>query len=108
MLKQVNYLTDEQGKKIGVLIDLETYDRLTNSTNKDPELLLGLNQKELTALATTKLAIDEQEELSTLLAKNQTEIINDNQQEKLDYLLAKIDNLNVLKTRAIYTLEKLK
>lgn len=108
MLQKVNYLTDEQGQKIGVLMDLDTYDRLTNFTNTDNELLLGLNQEELIALATTKLAINEQDELSSLLAKNQSKIINNNEEEKLEYLLAKIDNLNILKTRAIYTLEKLK
>jgi len=108
MLQKVNYLTDEQGQKIGVLMDLDTYDRLTNSTNTDTELLLGLNKEELIALATTKLAINEQEELSSLLAKNQSQILNNNEEKKLEYLLAKIDNLNILKTRAIYTLEKLK
>ncbi len=108
MYQQINYLTNQEGQRIGVVLDLDTYDRLTNSGNIDPELLLSLNQEELTALATTKLAVDEQEKLGELLAKNKTEIINDDEQEKLECLLAKIDNLNILKARAVYTLEQLK
>ncbi|WP_258169694.1 hypothetical protein [Nostoc sp. 'Peltigera membranacea cyanobiont' N6] len=46
MSDSVQYVTNAQGDKVGVLLDLETYQQLTN-LSIDPELLIGLSQDEL-------------------------------------------------------------
>ena len=44
------YITDEQGERIGVLLDLDEYQQLT-SLPPDSEILVGLSEAELQALA---------------------------------------------------------
>jgi hypothetical protein len=44
------YIIDEQGERIGVLLDLEEYQRLTRLSPPDAELLVGLSEDELQAL----------------------------------------------------------
>ncbi len=48
------YVTNAQGEKVGVLLNLETYQQLTN-LSIDSELLIALNQDELQALAESSL-----------------------------------------------------
>ncbi|MCW5314396.1 hypothetical protein GTQ43_11435 [Nostoc sp. KVJ3] len=50
MSDSVQYVTNARGDKVGVLLDLETYQQLTN-LSIDSELLIGLSQDELQALA---------------------------------------------------------
>jgi len=45
------YIIDEQGERIGVLLDLEEYQQLTRLTPPDAEILVGLSEAELQALA---------------------------------------------------------
>ena len=62
------YIIDEQGERIGVLLDLEEYQRLTRLSPPDAELLVGLSEDELQALAHGILAPAEQDRLDDLLA----------------------------------------
>ncbi|WP_228057982.1 MULTISPECIES: hypothetical protein [unclassified Nostoc] len=49
MSDSVQYVTNAQGNKVGVLLDLETYQQLAN-ISIDSELLIGLSLDELQAL----------------------------------------------------------
>jgi hypothetical protein len=72
--------------------------------SKDPELLVGLSDGELEALAESLLAPSAQSRLDELLVRNAESRLSPNEQAELDRLLERIDQLNVLKTRARYTL----
>ena len=98
------YIIDEQGERIGVLLDLEEYQQLTRLTPPDAELLVGLSEAELQALAYSALASAEQDRLDDLLARNAAGQLLDADQVALDYLLHYVDQLTILKTRARYTL----
>ena len=106
MSKSVQYVTNETGEKIGVLLDLETYHQLITSS-EDRELLKGLSADELQALAESMLSPKAQVELDDLLAKNSENQLSSQENEILDNLLAQVDQLNILKTRARYTLRYL-
>ncbi len=72
----------------------------------DPELLTTLNPSELQALAESCLAPAAQERLDILLARNNADELTDVESFALDQLLEQIDHLNILKTRARYTLHE--
>ena len=77
---------------------LETNYQLRNPLEKDPECLIGLSRDELEALAESMLSVSKQEQLHDLLAQETV---------SLDRLLAQVDQLMILTTRAKYTLKKL-
>ncbi|MHC5598341.1 MAG: hypothetical protein ACYTXC_20785 [Nostoc sp.] len=103
MSDSVQYVTNAEGKKVGVLLDLETYQQLTN-LSVDSELLIGLNLDELQALAESYLSPKAQIQLQELLVKNSENDLSHKETEALDRLLSQVDQLNILKTRARYTL----
>ena len=70
----------------------------------DPELLVGLSDGELEALAESKLAPANQARLEALLAENAEGKLSPPDEAELDRLIARIDQLNILKARARYTL----
>ena len=107
MTEQMRYVTNEQGERVGVLLDLETFDRLTHSSGLDAECLIDLNQSELQALAESMLAPAAQARLDELLARNADNQLSADEQAELDRLLNQIDYLTILKTRARYTLQSL-
>ncbi len=107
MSESVNYVTNQQGERVGVLLDLETYHRLTNPSPSDTELLADLSLDELQALAESILASKAQAQLDELLARNAENQISADEIVTLDCLLAQIDQLNIIKTRARYTLSRL-
>jgi len=107
MSEAVQYITNQQGERVGVLLDLETYHRLVNSAASDEELLMGLSLEELQALANSQLASAEQTQLGDLLTQNVEGQLPVDATATLDRLLAQVDNLNILKTRARYTLQQL-
>ena len=108
MIEQLRYITDEQGARVGVVLDLEAYRRLTSQAFPDSELLLGLSQAELKALADSMLASGAQVRLNDLLARNAQGQLSAEETEQLDRLLEQIDQLTILKTRALYTLRQQK
>lgn len=70
----------------------------------DSELLVGLSDEELEALADGMLAPSAQARLDELMARNAVGAASNDEQRELDGLLARIDQLTILKTRARYTL----
>lgn len=107
MSEAVQYITNQQGERVGVLLDLETYYRLVNSAASDEEVLTGLSLEELQALANSQLASTEQTQLGELLAQNAEGQPSADTTTTLNRLLTQVDNLNILKTRARYTLRQL-
>ncbi len=66
MAESVQYLTNKQGERIGVFLDLETYHKLMDRSVVDFELLSNLSLDELQALADINLSINTQTELDDL------------------------------------------
>jgi hypothetical protein len=104
MPEPLQYVTNPNGERVGVLLDLETYQQLTHSST-DEEILTGLSLEELQALSESVLSPKTQVELNDLLDRNFDNILSLEEKANLDYLLARVDQLNILKTRARYTLK---
>ena len=103
MSQSIQYITNEVGSRVGVLLDIDTYKQLT-AEQQDPELLPSLSQEELTALAESTLSTVTLAKLDQLLNRNKGIHLSEVEQSQLDQLLSSIDSLNILKTRARYTL----
>lgn len=73
---------------------------------KDLELLIGLTDDELEALADSALAPSAQARLDELLKRNTCGQLAADEQGELESLLARVDQLTILKTRARYTLRQ--
>lgn len=106
MSEPLRYIINEQGGRIGVLLDIDEYHRLTTLASTDPELLVGLSQSELQALAQSALAPADQTRLDDLLARQAEGELSPHENTQLDALLEQVDQLNILKTRARYTLTR--
>jgi hypothetical protein len=100
------FITNERGERTGVVLDIATYEGLTR-TPHDPALLTGLSKNELQALANVKLAPDDQEQLSSLLAKQSEGKLSQEELTHLDNLIAQVDQLTLVKAKAMYTLHQL-
>ncbi|NMF85302.1 hypothetical protein [Nodosilinea sp. P-1105] len=107
MVQDVRYVTDEAGERVAVLLDLVTYQKLT-AARSDSELLTGLSHDELVALAESALSVDAQNQLNDLLSRNIEGALSGDDLATLDRLLARVDDLNILKARARYTLDHLR
>ncbi|BAZ28190.1 hypothetical protein NIES4074_06210 [Cylindrospermum sp. NIES-4074] len=70
----------------------------------DSELLIGLSLDELGALAESALSPKNQKALDDLLIKNSANLLSNEETETLDTILAQVDQINIIKTRARYTL----
>lgn len=101
----VQYVTNQQGERVGVLLDLETYHRLVHPLTPDGDILTGLSLEELQALANSQLASSAQAQLGELLTQNAEGLLSADTTATLDRLLTQVDHLNILKTRARYTLQ---
>jgi hypothetical protein len=99
------FITDDQGQRVGVLLDLATYEALLRSRSQDTELLQDLSAAELAALAGSKLTPDVQGRLNELLAKQADGVLSEDEAQVLEKLLEQVDHLNILKARAHYTLQ---
>lgn len=73
----------------------------------DPELLTSVSIDELEALAAGVLAPATQSRLDQLLSLAKESSLSADQEAELDDLLRKTDQLNLLKARALYTIERL-
>lgn len=107
MSESVQYVTNDQGERVGVLLDWQTYSHLIQSTPLDQDCLTNLSLEELRALASCQLAVEEQVRLDELVAKNAESLLCADEIAELDHLLAQADQLTILKTRARYTLKQL-
>lgn len=103
MHKSLQYILNQDGEAVGVLLDLQTYQQLTELSTDD-EILTSLSWEELQALSESMLSSKKQEELNDLLARNADNTLSVEEKDNLDHLLAQVDQLNILKTRARYTL----
>jgi hypothetical protein len=101
----MQYITNEAGERVGVVLDWSTYQTLTVPLSQDPDLLKDLSISELQTLAQVSLGLDGQAELNHLLEQNRQNHLSQSGQERLDQLLEQIDQLNILKARALYTLQ---
>lgn len=72
------------------------------------ECLIGLSRDELEALADSMLAPAGQAQLHDMLIQNTESQLSPDEIANLDRLLAQADQLTILKTRARYTLHRLK
>ena len=72
----------------------------------DSEILVGLSQEELEALADSMLVPSAQSRLDDLLEQNAEGELDANEKLELDRLLARVDQLTILKTRAKFTLHQ--
>jgi hypothetical protein len=104
MSEPLRYITDDTGKPIGVLLDLEIYRKLANPLLSDRKCLVGLSRDELVVLANCKLSPAEQTHLDDLLAKQAESTLSDTESIEVDRMLTEADHLMVLKARALYTL----
>ncbi len=105
-MENIQYVVDEHGKQVAVLLDVVEYERLTKQVPADAELLVGLSQAELQALAESMLAPAAQTRLTELLADNQARALLPTEIIELDHLLEQVDQLTILKTRARHTINQ--
>jgi hypothetical protein len=102
----IRYLVEESGRRVGVVLSLEEYQELCAAQPRDPELLTGLNDAELETLADGILVPGLQDRLSHLLQLSREVGPSAEEEQELDRLLEQVDRMNVLKARALYTLNK--
>lgn len=76
-------------------------------SNSNEELLTGLSIEELQILAEGIVSPQKQARLKDWLERNTTHSLTSEEAVDLDRLLAQIDQLNILKTRAKLTLHHL-
>jgi len=77
---------------------------MTNETS----ILPNVSTPGLRALANAKLAPKDQAKLSSLLARNSERLLSEVETSELDSLIEQINELNLLKARAEYTLRQQK
>jgi hypothetical protein len=102
----IHYITNEQGERVGVVLDWQVYSQLIGSLTANEECLVGMSVQELEALASCKLASSEQHHLNDLITRHSESTLSADEMTELDDLLAKADQLTILKTRARYTLKQ--
>jgi hypothetical protein len=106
MPPQVQYIVNDDGLRTAVVIRWEDYVALRDRLTPDPDLLAGLSEQELRVLAEGILSPGRQARLDELLERNHEGELGDLEREELDQLLAQIDSMNILKARALHTLQQ--
>jgi hypothetical protein len=74
--------------------------------NNDTDVFIGLSSGELDALAEGVLVPSSQARLDELVARSKEQRLSSEEVVELDRLLAQVDQLTLLKTRARYTLRQ--
>jgi hypothetical protein len=74
--------------------------------SNDSEILVGLSRGELEALAEGMLAPSIQTRLDELIAQSKDRRLSAEEAVEVDRLLARVDQLTLVKTRAKYTLRQ--
>lgn len=67
--------------------------------------LRGMTESELRALAEAVVAPDRQQQMQSLLVANRTGALNPEEEATLDNLIDEVDQVALLKARAMYTLQ---
>jgi hypothetical protein len=80
---------------------------VVRAMNSDTELLTGISIDELEALAAGVLVPTSQVRLNDLTARAKAQALTATEAAELDDLLHKVDQLNLLKARARYTIDQL-
>lgn len=106
-LSDVQYITREDGQRVGVVLAWEDFRTIQARLLDDPDLLPGLSESELRALSDGVLAVEHQQRLSTLLERNRKQTLSTGEAGELDRYLEQIDSLSILKARARLTLQHL-
>ena len=104
---QLQYIVNDQGQRTAVVLQWEDYQSLQARLSSDPDLLVGLTEPELRALAEGMLSPSHQERLADLLQRNREDHLGKDKKDELDQLLARVDSMNFLKARALRTLQRL-
>lgn len=107
-LPDVQYITRENGQRVGVVLTWEDFRTIQARLLDDPDLLPGLSEPELHALSEGVLAVEHQERLSTLLERNREQTLSASEASELDRYLEQVDSLSILKARARLTLQHLR
>jgi hypothetical protein len=102
---QVQYIVNDDGQRTAVVLKWEDYQSLRARISPDSDLLVGLSESELQALAEGMLSPSHQERLDELLQRNRKGALSDDEERELDQLLAHVDSMNILKARALRTLQ---
>jgi len=102
----IQYLVRQDGQRTGVVLEWEHYQALQSMLSPDPDMLIGLSQAELQTLAGGMLSSHHQERLNELLQRNREEELSADEKQQLDYMLEQADYMNILKARAMYTLQR--
>jgi hypothetical protein len=103
---KVQYIVNDDGQRTAVVIKWEDYVTLQDRLSPDPAVLTGLSESELRALAEGLLSPGRQARLDELLERNREGVLDDGEQKELDQLLVHIDSMNILKARALHTLQQ--
>jgi hypothetical protein len=103
---KIQYIVDDSGQRTAVVIQWKDYQDMQARLRSDPDLLVGLTEFELRALAESMLSPGRQNRLDDLLQRNCEENLDNAERDELDQILADIDSMNILKARAAYTLQK--
>ena len=77
-----------------------------NGETETLDVLFGLTDRELHALAEAMMPADKQQRLTRLLHKNSTATIEGQEMEQLDALLVECQQISLLKAKALLTLQK--
>jgi len=102
----VQYITEENGQRVGVVLSWDDYKKIQGSILDDPDQLSGMSRAELEALAYSELSPQRQERMDELLRKNNESTLSEDEQKELAQLIDQIDQLNILKARALLTLRR--
>ncbi len=101
----VRYIVAEDGTRTGVVLDWSTFQRLREQLERDPDLLPDLSDDELRALANALLAPAQQAQLDALRRAQDEGDLSAEDASEFDLLIEQIDSLNLIKARAMLTLQ---
>lgn len=104
-MAEPRFVTTAQGT-VEVIMDEKTYEALVSYNSPDPLLLRDLTLEQLKALAEGKLTTDVQARLSGLIQKEKKGHTTLEESAALEKLSHQLDQLDMLKAKAFYTLRK--
>jgi hypothetical protein len=102
-MQEPRFLKNNEGQ-VEVILDVATYERLLRSQSPDPKLLRDLTREQLEALAKSTLTTSEESSLHALIEKKKTRGLTPEETLQLGELLEQVDQLALVKARALYTL----